>query len=195
MKRHSASWRAGFMRRIRAHWTRGGADLILLVCMAFVRLLRPVLACLLLVSFMAGPVLAAVGWRSEAWVLGRRQILGGHDCELRLASPASAARVTLRSDRLGGGWEVVVFEARRDVPIDAGDVFSWRRSDGSSGDGRLAVLGIGLAMLRLPSTALQDLPAAGEIEMAGAGVPFVWRIPLTGLAEGLMRLERCSSGE
>jgi hypothetical protein len=163
--------------------------------MAFVRLLRPVLPCLLLASLLAAPALAAVVWRGGVWVLERRPLLGGHDCELRLAASAAAARVTLRPNRLDRGWEIAVFEVRRDVPMDAGGVFSWRRSDGPSGDGRLAVLGVGLATLRLPSAALQDLPAAGEIEMAGAGVPFVWRMPLAGLAEGLTRLERCESGE
>jgi hypothetical protein len=139
--------------------------------------------------------MSAAVWRDGAWVLERHPLLGAHDCELRLAAPAAAAWVTLRPDRLDRGWEIAVRETRRDIPADAGDVLSWRRSDGPSGVGRLAVLGVGLAILRLPSEALRDLPAAGEIEVTGAGVPFVWRMPLAGLAEGLSRLERCASGE
>jgi hypothetical protein len=157
--------------------------------MISVRPFRPILPFLILA---ASSVSAAV-WRDGAWILERRPLLGTHDCELSLAAPAAAAHMTLRPDRLDRGWEVAVRETRRDIPTDAGDIFFWRRSDGLSGEGRLAVLGIGLAVLRLPSDALQDLPAAGEIEMAGAGVPFVWRMPLAGLTEGLSRLERCAS--
>ena len=69
--------------------------------------------------------------------------------------------------------------------------FVWRLSDGRAGEGRLSVLGVGLTALRLPASALTDLPAAGEIEMSWVGVPFVWRIPLSRLTAGLGRLEAC----
>lgn len=150
-------------------------------------------ACLSVLALLcaSAPASGATVWREGAWLLDRRILLGGPDCELRLAAPAAAARVSLRKERLEGGWEIAVFEARRDVPTDAGGVFAWRRSDGPSGEGRLTVLGVGLAILHLPAAALEALPEAGEIEMAGAGVPFVWRLPVAGLAAGLGRLETC----
>jgi len=153
-------------------------------------LARALLPCLLLGSF---PASGATVWREGAWRLDRRPMLGGVDCELRLSAPAAAARVSLRRDRLEGDIEIVVFETRRDLPPDAGGTFAWRLPDGRAGEGRLMVLGVGLAVVRLPASALRDLPSEGEMEMAGAGVPFVWHLPLAGLSAGLEALRACGS--
>ena len=151
------------------------------------------LSCACLLAPLLGPVSAsgATVWREGAWLLDCRPMLGGFDCELRLAAPAAAARVSLRRDRLEGDVEIAVFEVRRDLPPDAGESFAWRLPDGQGGEGRLSVLGVSLAVMRLSAEALRGLPAQGEMEMAGARVPFVWRLPLAGLAEGLSRLRVC----